>query len=92
MCYTRAALRYYAEAMHSSSWGPKGPQMVPGQGIAPDSSKGRKMAHLKGDIEAGVWRLLGGPNWPPGPDPIVAAPVQGPAVESDQEIKAAIVD
>jgi hypothetical protein len=65
MCYTRAALRQYAKVLNGPSWGPKGPQLLPGHGVAPDISKGKSMAHLKGDIEVGVWRMLGGPEWPP---------------------------
>lgn len=67
MCYTRAALRSYASVMKPETWGVNGPELIPGEGVGPDTSKGRPMEHLKGDIEVGVWRLLGGPNWPPTP-------------------------
>lgn len=65
MCYTRAAFQHYARAMNATTWGPEGPTVLPGQGVGPNSSKGRPMNGLKGDIEVGVWRLLGSPNWPP---------------------------
>lgn len=53
------------------------------------------MSHLKGDIEGGVWRLLGGPTWPP-----VGAPQHGAqsanakpdAHEAKQKVQAAIVE
>ncbi|UZJ52248.1 hypothetical protein CBS101457_001568 [Exobasidium rhododendri] len=86
MCYTRAALRHYADATDPLSWGEQGPQILPGQGVAPGSSKGAKMGHLKGDIEVGVWRLLGGPNWPPAPDP-VPAPLQGLSTKFNQTME-----
>lgn len=65
MCYTRAALRHYAESLNATSWNNLGPTLKPGQGILPGSSKGRIPPGVKGDIEVGVWRLLGAPNWPP---------------------------
>lgn len=66
MCYTRAALRHYGASLDAASWGPEGPYVLPGQGIAPGVSKNTpKGEELKGDIEVGVWRLLGSPDWPP---------------------------
>jgi hypothetical protein len=80
MCYTRAALRYYAKSLDVDSFGSEGVSLIPGEGIAPDISKGKSMHHLKGDIEVGVWRLLGAPNWPPAPAPAPAlAPEPEPA-------------
>lgn len=65
MCYTRAALRHYAESLNTTSWNNVGPTVKAGHGILPDTSKGRIPFNVKGDIEVGVWRLLGAPNWPP---------------------------
>lgn len=65
MCYTRAALRHYAESLNVTSWNNVGATVKAGHGILPDTSKGRIPSDVKGDIEVGVWRLLGAPNWPP---------------------------
>jgi hypothetical protein len=64
MCYTRAALRAYAKVLNHKSWGAE-PFVKPGQGVAPDSRKGKLTGDERGDIEVGIWRLLGTPDWPP---------------------------
>ena len=77
MCYTRAALRAYASVQNTTTWpvdpftevnGPA-PQGGPGGGVVPSAAKGKDLAAMgvKGDIEYGVWRLLGSVNWPPAP-------------------------
>lgn len=68
MCYVRAALRHYANSLDQSSWGSEGITLLPGDGVAPDSSKNAPKGHLKGDVQVGVWRLLGAPDWPPAND------------------------
>jgi hypothetical protein len=64
MCYTRAALRSYAKVLNRSSWGSE-PFVRPGQGVGPDTRKTRFTGDERGDVEVGIWRILGTPDWPP---------------------------
>lgn len=79
-CYLRAALRGYAGVLRkdtwpredgAAAWGSGGVGIVPhggpGGGVAPGGGKGKDLAKIgvKGDIEYGVWRLSGSPDWPP---------------------------
>ncbi|SJX62208.1 uncharacterized protein SRS1_13055 [Sporisorium reilianum f. sp. reilianum] len=82
MCYLRAAIRAYAGVLRKDTW-PREPNAAawehggvgivphhgPGGGVAPAGGKGKDLAKLgvKGDIEYGVWRLSGSPDWPPAP-------------------------
>ncbi|PWN45281.1 hypothetical protein IE81DRAFT_286031, partial [Ceraceosorus guamensis] len=71
MCYTRSALRAYAFSQNLQSWGTaEGPQIRKGSGIVPGTSKGSDFVKdgAHGDIEVGLWRLLGSPEWPPVPE------------------------
>lgn len=80
MCYLRAAIRAYAGVLRKDTWpreanaaawdqGGVGilPHDGPGGGVAPGGGKGKDLAKVgvKGDIEYGVWRLSGSPDWPP---------------------------
>ncbi|KIS70076.1 uncharacterized protein UMAG_10184 [Mycosarcoma maydis] len=84
-CYLRAAIKAYARVLKKDTWpreenaaawdvGGVGivPHGGPGGGVAPGSGKAKDLAALavKGDIEYGVWRLIGSPDWPP----VVAKP------------------
>lgn len=82
MCYVRAALRYYADSLDQASWGKDGITLLPGDGVAPDSTKNAPKGHLKGDIQVGVWRILGAPDWPPANDTIKANTTSIPTVLS----------
>ena len=79
-CYLRAALKAYASVLNVDTWpreenaaawdqGGVGilPHGGPGGGVAPGGGKGKDLAKVgvKGDIEYGVWRLSGSPDWPP---------------------------
>ncbi|SNX84763.1 uncharacterized protein MEPE_03472 [Melanopsichium pennsylvanicum] len=80
MCYIRAALKAYSQVLNVDTWprddtaaawdqGGVGivPHGGPGGGVAPGSGKKADLKTLgvKGDIEYGVWRLSGSPDWPP---------------------------
>ncbi|GAC95771.1 hypothetical protein PHSY_003347 [Pseudozyma hubeiensis SY62] len=79
-CYLRAALRGYAGVLkkdtwpreeNAGAWDESGAGIVPkggpGGGVAPGSGKGKDLVKVgvKGDIEYGIWRLSGSPDWPP---------------------------
>lgn len=79
-CYVRAALRAYASVLsvdtwpkeeNAAAWDEDGNAIVPhggpGGGVAPGGGRGKDLAKVgvKGDIEYGVWRISGSPNWPP---------------------------
>lgn len=79
-CYMRAALKAYASVLkvdtwptedNAAAWDEGGAGIVPhggpGGGVAPGGGKGKDLVKLgvKGDIEYGVWRLSGSPDWPP---------------------------
>ena len=79
-CYLRAALQAYRGVLNVDTWpredsaaawdeGGVGilPKGAPGGGVAPGGGKGKDLAKVgvKGDIEYGVWRLSGSPDWPP---------------------------
>ncbi|SAM81765.1 uncharacterized protein UBRO_03095 [Ustilago bromivora] len=81
-CYLRAALKAYEGVLKKDTWpieenaaawdeGGVGilPQGGPGGGVAPGGGKGKDLVKVgvKGDVEYGVWRLSGSPNWPPSP-------------------------
>lgn len=69
MCYTRGALISYASALNKTSFANgKGPRVVPGGGVVPNS--GVKSVHelkplLHGDLALTTWQLLDHPEWPP---------------------------
>ena len=79
-CYLRAALKAYASVLKVDTWPREGnaaawdeggvgilPKGGPGGGVAPGGGKGKDLVKVgvKGDIEYGIWRLSGSPNWPP---------------------------
>lgn len=79
-CYLRAALVAYAQVLKTDTWpreenapawdnGGTGivPHGGPGGGVAPGGGRGKDLVKVgvKGDIEYGVWRISGSPNWPP---------------------------
>ncbi|SPO26218.1 uncharacterized protein UTRI_02494 [Ustilago trichophora] len=59
------------EGENAAAWDDGGvgilPKGGPGGGVAPGGGKGKDLYKLgvKGDIEYGVWRLSGSPDWPP---------------------------
>lgn len=79
-CYLRAALKAYAGVLrkdtwpreeNAAAWDEAGVGIVPnggpGGGVVAGGGKGKDLHALgaKGDIEYGVWRLNGSPDWPP---------------------------
>lgn len=69
MCYTRGALISYASALNKASFeGGKGPRIVPGGGVVPNSGV-KSIKELKpllhGDLALTTWQLLDHPQWPP---------------------------
>lgn len=56
----RAALRYYSDVMVQSTWGPEGVVLEKGNGVKPDSGRGKdlKAMGVTGDVEYGVWTLV----------------------------------
>ena len=89
MCYLRAAIKAYAGVLKKDTWpreanaaawdeGGVGivPHQGPGGGVAPGGGKGKDLLKLgaKGDIEYGIWRLSGSPDWPPVADKPPSSP------------------
>lgn len=59
-CYMRAALRFYSDVMVHSTWGSDGVTLEKGNGVKPDSGRGKDLKGMGvvGDVEYGVWTLV----------------------------------